>query len=504
MTTYPLRMESRLDSQLSRWLWLVKWLLLIPHFVVLFFLWIAFLLVSVVAFFAILFTGRYPRPLFDFNVGVLRWSWRVSYYGYSALGTDRYPPFALADVPGYPATLEVDYPDHLSRGLVLVKWWLLAIPHYIITAFFVGGGTWLAWRSDDWQWSWGGGGLVGVLVVIAAIVLAITGNYPRPLLDFVLGLDRWVLRVAAYAGLLTDTYPPFRLDMGEHDPGNLSTADGTEPVTSPSTPTISPDPSGTGSTAVTAATVPPSSGPTAHHARWTTGRVISLVLGCLFALASVGLLVAGGALLFADRTMRTDGYVTSDTKHIGSDGYAVVSDPINLHVGAGPDWPVLRSILGDIRIRATSQTPGTAVFLGIARTADVDRYLRGVPHATVSDFGRNVSSTEHPGTATPTPPTRQNFWTVQVTGTGMQKLTWAPSSGRWSLVAMNADGARRVTMQADAGATVPALTLVATTLLVLGALLLALGAVLIAIPVRRAARDREHVRARLDNGPNHP
>jgi hypothetical protein len=217
-SAYPLRLTGELSQRLSRGLWLVKWLLAIPHFVVLVFLWVAFVGVSVVALFAILFTGRYPRGLFDFNVGVLRWTWRVGFYSYSALGTDEYPPFTLKDVPDYPARLEVAYPDSLSRGLVLVKWWLLALPHYLVVGVFVGG----AWATgSDW---WYSAGLVGLLVLIAGVVLLFTRRYPTSLYDFVFGMNRWVFRVVAYAALMTDTYPPFRLDLGGDEPPNAGDA----------------------------------------------------------------------------------------------------------------------------------------------------------------------------------------------------------------------------------------------------------------------------------------
>ena len=213
----PVRVEATLDPQLSRWLWLVKWLLAIPHFIVLIFLFIAFFVVTVVAFFAILFTGRYPRSLFDFNLGVLRWAWRVGFYTYDALGTDRYPPFTLGPAPDYPASLDVQYPEQLSRGLVLVKWWLLAIPHYLLLGIFLGG-AWMGGWDDDAK-GWGGGpGLIMLLVLFAAIALLFTARYPRGIFDLVMGLNRWVFRVVAYSALMTDVYPPFRLDQGGPEP----------------------------------------------------------------------------------------------------------------------------------------------------------------------------------------------------------------------------------------------------------------------------------------------
>jgi Domain of unknown function (DUF4389) len=213
--SYPARLEGVVDQPLSRWLWLVKWLLAIPHFVVLAFLWIGLVLTTIVAGFAILFTGRYPRRLFDYSVGVMRWTWRVNYYTIGAFATDRYPPFTLRDDPGYPARFTVDYPERLSRGLVLVKWWLLALPHLVIVGFFAGG--WGLGGNGDWRIA-GSGGLISVLAVVAAVILTVTGRYPAALYDFIMGLNRWCYRVLAYVALLTDQYPPFRLDNGGADP----------------------------------------------------------------------------------------------------------------------------------------------------------------------------------------------------------------------------------------------------------------------------------------------
>jgi hypothetical protein len=233
---YPARLYGELDPTVSRALWLVKWLLAIPHYILLFFLWFALIITTIISGFAILFTGRYPPALFHFAVGVVRWNWRVSFYAYSALGTDRYPPFTL-ERTDYPADFDVDYPERLSNGLVLVKWWLLVIPHLLVISALAGGawawstswpGRWTGWQGQDGWWGsdnwWGAGwwnngiSVLTALVLIAAVILLFTGRYQRPVFDLVMGINRWVYRVITYAVLLRDEYPPFRLDQGPSEP----------------------------------------------------------------------------------------------------------------------------------------------------------------------------------------------------------------------------------------------------------------------------------------------
>lgn len=190
----PVRVRSDFDAP-SRWLWLVKWCVLaVPHYPILIGLYLVYPLVTIVAGVAVLATGRYPRVLFDFNVGVLRWSWRVMNYRFPMNSTDKFPPFTLASRPAYPADLEVDYPERLSNWAVLVKWWLLAIPQILI-----------CWAMEP---------LLQVLCVVAAVSLLVTGIIPPGTLDLLLGIVRWRYRVAVYVSLMRDEYPPFRLELG--------------------------------------------------------------------------------------------------------------------------------------------------------------------------------------------------------------------------------------------------------------------------------------------------
>ena len=196
----PVRVRSEIDAP-SRRLWLAKWCVLaVPHYPILIGLYLLYPLVTIAAGIAILFTGRYPRPLFEFNVGVLRWSWRLMNYRFPMNTTDKYPPFTLASVPDYPADLEVDYPESLTDRAVLLQRWLLGLPQII-----------LCWSLEPF---------LQTLCVVNAVWLLCVGTINQGMFDLLMGIVRWRYRVAVYVSLMRDEYPPFRMDLGNVQVGH--------------------------------------------------------------------------------------------------------------------------------------------------------------------------------------------------------------------------------------------------------------------------------------------
>jgi hypothetical protein len=183
---YPVRFDVEYPTQLSRLLIFVKWLLAIPHYIALVFLAIGAYVVLIISWFAVIITGSYPEGMFNYMVGVIRWSARVQAYLF--LMTDQYPPFSLDDDPNYPVHVEIDYPPTIARWRPLVSW-LLAIPALIA--------AWLILIAAE------------VCVFIAWFAILITGRFPQGLWDVVLIGFRWSLRTAAYAYYMTEPYPPF-------------------------------------------------------------------------------------------------------------------------------------------------------------------------------------------------------------------------------------------------------------------------------------------------------
>lgn len=447
---YPVRVEGHFD-QPSRWLWLIKWLLVIPHYFLLAFLWIGFFVSSVAAFTAVLFTGRYPRALFDFNVGVLRWSWRVGFYAFGANGTDRYPPFTLGDVPAYPARLVIDFPEHQRKGFALLGWWLAGIPQYVIAGVFIGGGGAAGWTAADR--SWGGAtwmGLIGLLVFVSVIVLLIRGEYPRSIFDFVLGLNRWVLRVVAYAAVMTPEYPPFRVDGGEEDLGGTLTL-----------PTPAPGVS------------IPSDQATAGGSLTGGGRILALVVAAITGLFGIAAVAAGGTGIVLDQTQRdSSGYLMTSPTSYSTGTYALVS--AGYRAGTANDWFVTRDLLGTVRVRVNSARP---VFVGIAPASAVNSYLANVAHAQGSSLSAHSRDYRvYPGGAPSSPPVRQRFWSASARGTGHQTLRWTPQNGTWRVVVMNADGSRSVAADVSVGARMPNLLTIGIGVLGAGLLLLSMCA----------------------------
>lgn len=216
---------------------------------------------------------------------------------------------------------------------------------------------------------------------------------------------------------------------------------------------------------------------------WTGGRVAALVVGSLLVLFALALLGAGGTALWADRTQRDAGYATTGVHRFSTSGSAIATE--ETHLGsAGVGWLYAPGLLGKIRIRVTPTSPGSAVFVGIARSAEVDRYLAGVGHTVVTDF---FGQKQKPigGGPPPSPPGSQHFWVASADGAGARTLVWQPSNGRWTVVVMNADGRPGLAVGADLGAKIPALLWIAVGVLAAGAVFLAGGGLLVAGAIRR-------------------
>lgn len=213
---------------------------------------------------------------------------------------------------------------------------------------------------------------------------------------------------------------------------------------------------------------------------WTAGRVVTLVIGSVLALVSLGLLGGGGTLMWADLALRHDGYVTAGTTAYSTSGYALASERVSLGWGL-----LLTGLVGDVRIRVTATSPDRPVFVAIGPADQVAAYLSGTAYATVAGTGAGV--TVHNGAGRPAPPRTAGIWIAQATGTGTQVLRWAAQDGDWTAVAMNPDGSAGMTVRADAGVSAPGLARLAAELIAGGIILGALAAALIWIPVRLAA-----------------
>ena len=268
---------------------------------------------------------------------------------------------------------------------------------------------------------------------------------------------------------MTDVYPPFRLDLGGQDPGRPA------PLRPPSAATGSAV-HGTPTRTTTTS--------------WTGGRTAALVAGAVLAVNSLGLLGAGGAALFADQTQRdADGYVTTGAPTLSTPTSALVAEPLYVTLDRPGDAFWLRRALGAVRVEV--QPPaGRELFVGLARSDDVDGYLRGVAVDRVDEVTgtEDVSYDRRSGTAVPAPPADQRFWVASASGGGALDLDWDVAGGRWAIVVMNADATPGMTADVRVGASLPALPELALALLATGAFVLAGGTALLVVATVGARR----------------
>jgi hypothetical protein len=220
-----------------------------------------------------------------------------------------------------------------------------------------------------------------------------------------------------------------------------------------------------------------------------TRRVIALVIAAMLAVPGIPLLAAGTALGIADmRATDTAGYVATTPSHLQSSTPAVVTPAMAVVVDANtPQW-LLDRLATDIRLTVSGQ-PGATVFIGIARTNEVDVYLAGIAHdefttRTGEPTYRRVPPTG-PTTPSPSVPADQTFWAAQAVGAGTLTLDWKVANGSWTVVVMNADGSPGVAADVTPSVRSDALGPLALILLTTGLLLTLLAVLTLFLAFRR-------------------
>jgi hypothetical protein len=216
-------------------------------------------------------------------------------------------------------------------------------------------------------------------------------------------------------------------------------------------------------------------------------RIVSFIVAGLLALFSLGLLAAGGLLLWGDSKTDEDGFLSTRTERFATNTFALSSDNLDIALD-GADWIIDRDRFGEIRLTVDSNEP---VFAGIAPTADVRRYLRGAGHDLVTDIDYSPFQADYRrlnGDRRPARPSAQGFWAVSLEGSGRQTLSWDVEDGDWSVVVMNADASRGVDVDVKAGAKVDFLDSIGWGAIISGLIALSLSALLAVVGIRRRPR----------------
>jgi hypothetical protein len=215
-------------------------------------------------------------------------------------------------------------------------------------------------------------------------------------------------------------------------------------------------------------------------------RVVLLVFGIFVAIIAIGLLAGGGALVWAHTTQRdADGYYSTDAERLTSPSYALTSDALDLGTHPGAWVPT------DVATLRIASNDPTNLFIGVAPTARVERYLRGVPHTVVTDIQSDpfhATTREAGGNDAPEPPDQQDFWAATARD---GELTWSVASGNWTVVVMNRDASQGVDANLAVGVKTALLLPIGIVLLVVG-LLLAAGAIAMIIASTRGRRRDEN------------